>query len=207
MLLRPSGVLLRVGPNCATAISPLPPSASFFFRRRPDRATPLAMRRLSICLCLLVALTACADAPQPSMPEQAVTASFPRGGIANLIRVDALDTLPLRSAELVAPDGTTTASTYLNVNKMPETTNGEATLNDPWRSSMLGTNGIPQQANVPLAAAYRSKQTLLLMVSVAEIPLPDPEAYRRDWAHYRIRVTLGDASDTREISAPQPPPG
>jgi hypothetical protein len=166
------------------------------------------MRRLSMCLCLLLALTACADAPQPSMPEQGVTASFPRGGIANLIRVDALDTQPLRTAELVAPDGATTAATYLNVNKTPETTNGQATLNDPWRTSMLGVNGIPQQPNAPLAAAYRGTQTLLLMVSVAEIPLPDPVAYRRDWANYRIRVTFGGGEpNTHEIPAPQPPPG
>ncbi|HZK90476.1 MAG TPA: hypothetical protein VFC56_10050 [Stellaceae bacterium] len=162
---------------------------------------------------LLGGLAACADAPPPaSLPQQGVKASFPPGGVINLIRVDALDTLPLRAAELVAPDGTATPATYLDAERAPQTTNGQSTLNDPWRTSMLGANGIPQLANGQLAPAVRSRDTLLLTVSAAEIPLPDPVAYRRDWAGYRIRVTfagIGGAGqpDIREIAAPEPPPG
>ena len=47
------------------------------------------------------------------------------------------------------------------------------------------------------------------MVSRAEIPLPDPVAYRRDWRDWRIRLTFGTPpSDvtTTEIAAPEPPP-
>ena len=43
----------------------------------------------------------------------------------------------------------------------------------------------------------------------AEITLPDPVVYRRDWQHYKIRLTFGGSStpDIRELDAPQPPPG
>jgi hypothetical protein len=46
-------------------------------------------------------------------------------------------------------------------------------------------------------------------VSTADIALPDPVAYRRDWARYRIRLVFGTAPgelETREIAAPEPPP-
>jgi hypothetical protein len=169
------------------------------------------MRRLPMSLVVAAALAACSEAPPPTaLPQQGVTASFPPGGIANLIHVDALDTRPLRNAELVAPDGTATPASYLNVDKTPQAANGENTLDDPWRTSMLGTNGLPQLPSAPLSATYRSRDTLLLMVSRAEIALSDPVAYRRDWQKYRIRVSFagaGSAPDTQEIAAPQPPPG
>jgi hypothetical protein len=171
------------------------------------------MRRLPMTLLSLTVLAACTDAPPPTLlPQQGVTASFPPGVVVNLIRVNALDTLPMRAAELVAPDGTATPATYLDVDKSPQSNNGQSTLNDPWRSSMLGANGVPQLPNGQLAPAVRSHDTLLLMVSTAEIPVPDPVAYRRDWANYHIRVTFsgiggGGEPNTQEIPAPQPPPG
>jgi hypothetical protein len=48
------------------------------------------------------------------------------------------------------------------------------------------------------------------MVSTASILLPDPVEYRRDWQGYRIRLGFGDppgAVETRELPAPEPPPG
>jgi hypothetical protein len=168
------------------------------------------MRRLSMILCFLLPLAACADAPQPSLPQQGAQASFPPGAVVNVIRVDALDTLPLRAAELVAPDGTATPASSLDVEKTPERNGGQNSTNDLWRSSMLGNNGIPQLPNNQVDATIRSRNTLLLMVSTADIPLPDPVAYRRDWASYRIRLSFGAGGgelDTREIAAPQPPPG
>jgi hypothetical protein len=55
----------------------------------------------------------------------------------------------------------------------------------------------------------RSRNTLRLMVSTADIPLPDPVAYRRDWEKYRVRLSFGLGGgelDVREIAAPTPPP-
>ena len=53
-------------------------------------------------------------------------------------------------------------------------------------------------------------QQLLAMVSRADIPLPDPVAYRRDWRNWRIRLGFGTPPEelqTFEIPAPEPPPG
>ena len=58
-------------------------------------------------------------------------------------------------------------------------------------------------------AALQGQEQLLAMVSNAQISLPDPVAYRRDWANYRIRLTFGTppgAIETQEIPAPAPPP-
>ena len=59
-------------------------------------------------------------------------------------------------------------------------------------------------------AALQGQQQLLANVSTAEIALPDPVAYRRDWRRYRIRLTFGTPPgevETRDIAAPEPPPG
>ena len=47
------------------------------------------------------------------------------------------------------------------------------------------------------------------MLSTAEITLPDPVAYRRDWAGYKIRLGFaagGSQLQIRVIGAPAPPP-
>jgi hypothetical protein len=45
------------------------------------------------------------------------------------------------------------------------------------------------------------------MTANAEITLPDPVVYRRDWQHYKIRLTFGasGAPEIRELAAPAPP--
>ena len=168
------------------------------------------MRRLLLILPPLVALAACADTPPPGadIPQPSLTASFPPGAVTGVIRVDALESAPLRAAELVAPDGSITPASSLDVDPNPQRLTGQSALADPWRSSGLGTNGInPLPINPPNFA--RSQNQLLLMVSTADIPLPDPVVYRQDWGKYKIRLSFaagGDQLDVREIPAPAPPP-
>src|SRR5260370_4078510 len=77
----------------------------------------------------------------------------------------------------------------------------------------LSGGGSPPAAMMKSAtagAASQSQQQLLATVSSADIPLPDPVAYRRDWTRYRVRLTFGTPPgeiETREFAAPQPPPG
>jgi hypothetical protein len=171
------------------------------------------MRRLWMIPPALLVLAACADAPPPEIgPLPSVRASFPAGAVANVIRVDALDPLPLRTAELVAPDGSATAASSIDVVANPVTLAGQDALNDPWRNSSLGrTNGglnpLPDRVLDPSVNARRQ---VLLTISVAQISPPDPVAYRQDWQSYKIRLGfagLGHELETRDIPAPKPPPG
>jgi hypothetical protein len=163
------------------------------------------MRRLLMILSSLTLLAACADAPPPLLgPQQGVRASFPPGSVVNVIKIDALDPAPLHSTELIAPDGTATPASWLDVVADPETIGGSSALRDPWRNSQLGNalNPLPTNAIDP---TVRSRTQLLLTVSTANIPLPDPVAYHRDWANYKIRLEFGvDGKDVREIPAPPP---
>jgi hypothetical protein len=172
------------------------------------------MRRCLLVLSLTV-LAACANLPPPvTGPQQGVRASFPPGAVVNVIRVDALDTLPLRSAELIAPDGGSTPASSLDAQANPSARGGQSTLSDPWRSSMLSAGDLDLRPNqlqsVSGNATVRSQTQLLLTVSTADIPLPDPVAYRENWAKYKIRLgfgAAGDRLDIREIAAPEPPSG
>jgi hypothetical protein len=161
----------------------------------------------------LLSVAACTDvAAPPTAPVMRISAGFPPGKLVDTIQIRALDRLPLREAVLVAPNGSATPANYVAVDQAPQFETGQRMMTDPWQTSLLGQNG----ANVPLApahalsmAAYQGRETLLATASTAEIPLPDPVAYRRDWTHYRIRLTFGtppDTLETREIAAPEPPP-
>lgn len=168
------------------------------------------MRRCLMILPSLLLLAACIGGPPPApLPQQSVRASFPPHGIANVIRIEAVDSLPLRSAELVAPDGTATKAQWLDVSANPQTIGGQRALSDPWRTGVLSANGINPLPSGPVDTAYRSETQLFLTISTAEIALPDPVVYQRDWQQYRIRLGFGAPGgqiDTREIAAPAPPP-
>jgi hypothetical protein len=171
------------------------------------------MRRIVPVLLPLVLAAACDSeiASPPSGPTAQVRASFPAGGVVDTIVVDAVERLPLRAAELVAPDGTATAASYVNVVASPRFATGQVVAADPWLTPLSGDNGAAAAlvAHPEARAALQSQTQLLATVSTADIPLPDPVAYRRDWANYRIRLTFGtppSAIETQEIAAPEPPP-
>ncbi len=139
-------------------------------------------------------------------------AGFPRGGLVDTIAIDAIDRLPLRAAELVAPDGATTPAGNIDVTASPTFATGQWVAGDPWRNALAGGGSAAAltMPNAQAGAALQGQQQLLATVSTAEIALPDPVAYRRDWRKYRIRLTFGTPPgeiETREIAAPEPPPG
>ena len=79
--------------------------------------------RLAAALLTSALLTACGpESGLAPLPTDQVRARFPPGGVANAIEVDAVDRLPLRTAELVAPDGEATPASYLHVNPSPSVT-------------------------------------------------------------------------------------
>jgi hypothetical protein len=167
------------------------------------------MRHLLFSFSVLVLLTACGDGGPAPLPMQRVQAGFPPGGVANVIRIDAFDALPLRAAELIAPDGAATPADSVDARRAPTIERGQTALNSPWRGDLTGVSSVIAGPGGASDATLRGQTTLLLMVSTADIALPDPVAYRNDWAHYRIRLSFaapGGEIETREVAAPQPPP-
>jgi hypothetical protein len=169
--------------------------------------------RIFASLLTMLVLAACGGGEPPSaLPADQVRASFPPGGIANQIELDIVDRLPLRSAELVAPDGRATPAESVTANPAPTETPSQPFPTAPYAANQLGVSSIGSNALAPgmVGAAPQTQTTLLAVVSTASIPLPDPVAYRRDWAKYRIRLHFGNPPDqveTRDIAAPEPPPG
>jgi hypothetical protein len=147
--------------------------------------------------------------PGPTAPRAQLRAGF--GGLVDTIEIDVLDRLPLRAAVLVAPDGTAAPASYINIADNPRLATGQWSLSHRWEDPVGAANalGAPALAGPRAEAALHARQQLLAVRSVAEIPLPDPVAYRRDWRDWRIRLTFGTPPGdvaTLEIPAPEPPP-
>lgn len=143
------------------------------------------------------------------MPVAELKAGFPPGGVTNMIEVDAADRLPLRSAELIAPDGSATPASSVEAADSPLFAAGQYTSDSPWKFGAAGGPGHLEIAAGQSGATLRSENQVLTIVSTASVPLPDPVAYRKDWQHYRIRLGFGvppGEVQTREIAAPEPPP-
>ncbi len=147
--------------------------------------------------------------PGPATPRAQLRVGF--GGLVDTIEVSAVELLPLREAALIAPDGTTVPASYLTVTANPRLATGQWSLAHRWDDPASSDNALAALAlpNAQAGAALRSNQQLLAMVSRADIPLPDPVAYRRDWRDWRIRLAFGTPPgelQIRIIAAPEPPP-
>jgi hypothetical protein len=175
-----------------------------------------AMRRVMAILLSLWLIAGCAGGealpPGPTGPTEGPRAGFPKGGVADTIAIEAIERLPLRAAVLIAPDGTAIPASNIDVADSPRFATGQWAAGDPWRSGLSGLGPTAALTMPPGGAgpALQGQQQLLAIVSSAEIALPDPVAYRRDWRRYRIRLSFGTPPseiETREIAAPEPPPG
>ena len=170
------------------------------------------MRGVLSLLSAVILLAACADSGLPPLATDQIRARFPPGGVIDVIEVDAVDRLPLRKAELVAPDGRATPASYLNVVTSPGMTLDREFATSPYAGNTFGYGNITANLVTPGGGvgAPQQRVAVLAMLSTASIPLPDPVEYRRDWRDYRIRLDFGDppgAIETRELAAPEPPPG
>jgi hypothetical protein len=168
--------------------------------------------RIVASFLILVALSACTVESGPvSLPSDQVRAYFPSGGVVNAIEVDATNRLPLRTAELVAPDGDATPASYLHVSADPGVTYYQRFFNSPYVGNAAGVGDIAagNPVTLDIGGAPQGTIRLLAMVSTASIPLPDEIAYRRDWRSYRVFLSFGDLSGEVErqvLPAPEPPP-
>ena len=165
--------------------------------------------RVSASILILALLVGCSvESGLPPVATDRVQARFPPGGVVNAIEIDAVNRLPLRTAELVAPDGEATPASYLHVNPSPGVTFYQRQIDDPYEG---GISGIHNFTPVPaiVTGSPQGDVRLLAMVSTASIPVPDEIAYQRDWRSYRIFLSFGDVAGEVErvvLPAPEPPP-
>jgi hypothetical protein len=165
--------------------------------------------RAAAFLLMLALVAACSpESGLPPLPTDQVRARFPPGGVVNSIEVDAVDRLPLRTAELVSPDGQATPASYLHVSASPSVTFYQRQIDTPYEGNFFGIGNV---APVPavLTGAPQGDAQLLAMVSIASIPVQDEIEYRRDWRSYRIFLSFGDLAgevERRVLPAPEPPP-
>ncbi|HMD63917.1 MAG TPA: hypothetical protein VKF83_08100 [Stellaceae bacterium] len=165
--------------------------------------------RIAASLLTLAILTGCGtEGGLPPLPTDQVSARFPPGAVVNSIEIAAVNRLPLRTAELVAPDGQATPASYLYVDASPSVTFYQRQIDTPYEGNAFGIGNI---APVPavVAGAPQGDAKFLTMVSTASIPLPDEVEYRRDWRSYRIFLSFGDVAgevERRILPAPEPPP-
>jgi hypothetical protein len=164
--------------------------------------------RAAFMLTLALAAACAPESGLAPVPTDQVRARFPPGGVVNSIEIDAIDRLPLRTAELVAPDGRATPASYLHVSGSPSVTFYQRRIDTPYEGNLFGIGNI---APVPavVSGAPQGDAQLLAMVSTASIPLPDEIEYRRDWRSYRIFLSFGDLAgevERRVLPAPEPPP-
>jgi hypothetical protein len=169
------------------------------------------MRVLSAVLALALFSACAADTRQPPLPNDQIRARFPAGGIIDVIEIDAVDRLPLRTAELVAPDGQATPAFYLHVDASPGVAFHQRVIDAPYPSSAFGLGEIASGTMFPadVAGAPQGDARLLAMASTASIRLPDEVAYRKDWRSYRIFLSFGDPPaeiERRVLPGPEPPP-
>ena len=165
--------------------------------------------RAAAFLLMLALVAACSpESGLPPLPTDQVRARFPPGGVVNSIEVDAVDRLPLRTAELVSPDGKATPASYLHVSASPSVTFYQRQIDTPYEGNLFGIGNV---APVPavVTGAPQGEAQLLAMVSAASIPVQDEIEYRRDWRSYRIFLSFGDLAgevERRVLPAPEPPP-
>jgi hypothetical protein len=138
---------------------------------------------------LVVAGCAGDDAPWPGAPSESATARF--DGLSDVIVVNVVDRLPLRSAALVAPDGERVAAYSLDVRSSPIVApSQEAAI-------FMASPGVPRQVT-----------RIGVMSSTALIQLPDPTRYAKGWRDWRVELRIGEPGDTgRDVTleAPKPP--
>jgi hypothetical protein len=168
--------------------------------------------RHAIYLPILVLFTACAEGGLAPLPSDQIRAFFSPGGVVDVVEVDAVDRLPLRTVQLIAPDGEATPATYLTVKPSQSFTSDQEFPNGPYAGNALSIGNFAAGLPLPdlIGQAPQQRVAFLAMVATASIPLPDPVEYRRDWRNYRIRLDFGDAPgevESREVAAPEPPPG
>src|SRR5438045_3605423 len=129
------------------------------------------MRAAAFVLTLTLVAACAPESGLPPLPADQVRTRFPPGGVVNSIEVDAIDRLPLRTAELVSPDGRATPASYLHVNPSPSVTFYQRQIDTPYEGNIFGIGNLAPLPRVVTRAPHGEAQ-FLAMVSTASTPVP-----------------------------------
>ncbi len=164
--------------------------------------------RAFACLLALIVLAACAGEREPHITSP-VAARFADGAAgAPEIEITASDRQPMETAELIAPDGSAIPAHQIDRNKTVEETRGGApSVGVGVFGGSSGRVGTSIGIGFPLFGDDEQRDAVI--DSRALIRVPDMNAYRADWQHYRLRLRFGPPENERvmEIPAPRPPEG
>ena len=168
--------------------------------------------RILACLLALLVLAACAGERNRhiSSPVAARFADATVGApeIAPEIEITATDRQPVETAELIAPDGTAIPAHQIDRNKTVEESRGGApSVGVGVFGGSSGNVGTSIGIGFPLFGDDEEREPVI--DSRALIRVPDMDAYRAGWQHYRLRLRFGLPENERvmEIPAPRPPEG
>jgi hypothetical protein len=178
----------------------------------------MALSRVAL-LTLAAALAACSqDRGTTSAPAPAgeVSARFQPGGATDVIQVTANGRYALRSAELIAPDGSAVQAAYnIETEQMARYPGGGSGVLSSFGFGMAGGGGggvgvgTGIGLTLPLGPGPQRQTWSGEIQSNAFIRIPDPVGYRQAWQGYRVRATLGEPPNdlhTVTLAAPAPPP-
>lgn len=151
-------------------------------------------------------LAACIDERGGDAGQQPNTAvaRFIPGEDVTIILVTVNDRRALRAAELVGPGGAVIAADSVDANRI-------AAYRQPLSRQSIGVGvggtGVAQPLG-GLGSFAAGSQTFgaSQIYSTAEIRLPDPDSYARDWRLWRVRLRIGDPPDPTTLTLPAPQP-
>ncbi|HEX3538347.1 MAG TPA: hypothetical protein VHU15_16435 [Stellaceae bacterium] len=108
---------------------------------------------------------AVAEPAPPPVAAASLRAGFPPGGLADVIQIDSAYRLPLRSAELIGPDGEVTPASSVEATDSPRFATGQSVAIDPWKTGIAGAGmpGIPTLGAGLTGASLRSQVQILTM--------------------------------------------
>ena len=117
------------------------------------------MRAAAFMLTLALVAACAPESGLAPLPSDQVRARFPPGGVVNSIEIDAIDRLPLRTAELVSPDGRATPASYLHVNPSPSVTFYQRQIDTPYEGNLSGIGNVTPVPAVVIEAAHQCMTT------------------------------------------------
>jgi hypothetical protein len=163
---------------------------------------------VSLCAFVLLGVAACAgsgDSTSSSPASPSIAVSYVDSDSIPAVAVVVSHPQPLASVELVAPDGRFVSAPQVE----QDLARGPGSLPPSVGVGVFGGSGGGFGTGVGLGFPLGGSPAPPVTGNRARarIVIPDPEAYRRDWEKYVVRLRFGTAPEPFTIAEiPAPPP-